>query len=153
MSSIGKVSLRGLQHEDFNYGFLAGSSITKAALDAGRNAVTISSTTNTVELAGDGELLVGQSVVFEDRTVEGIKATTVSLYGGKQFTINPDASASSPDEIPAPGDFLVGAADDSGNKGYVQRASDAQAADASVNGGWQVVEVASDNSTCVAIKI
>lgn len=150
MSSIGSVSLRGLQHEDFNYTFLAGTTVTAATYAAGRNAVTMGATANTVELAGDGERIIGKLEVFEDRTVEGIKVGTVSLMGGKQFTINPDATAS-PDEIPAPGDFLIGAQDDSNNKGYVQKASAANVAAALTN--WLVVEVASDNSTCVAIKV
>lgn len=119
-SNIGNgVSLRGLTQDAFNYVFLAASGI--AAGDEGKS-VTLNGTTNTVALAGDHDFVIGTIETFEDRTAEGIKVVTVKTEGGMSFLVNPDATASSPDETPAVGDFLEGATTTTGTlKGYVQK--------------------------------
>lgn len=143
MSQIGKVSLRGLVHEELMYTFLLTAGIVRA--DEGK-AVVMSTVANTVSLAGDGDEILGRLELVEDRTIEGVLVGTISLGGGRKFLINPDATASSPDELPAPGDYLEGAEDDTGTpvKGYVQRSATATS--------LQVTEVTGTVS-CVAVKI
>lgn len=140
MAAIGKVSLRGLNVEEFAWVFLMASGIVAA--DAGVKAVTLNGTANTVALAGDGERIMGLLASFEDRSdVEGIKVGTVYTKGGHKFLLNPDATASSPDELPAVGEFIVGGTATNGDKGYVQRAQTADLAAGKTN--WLVVEVIS----------
>lgn len=145
MSQIGTLSLRGLYHEDFQYPFYLASGITEA--DEGKAVALDTTAANTVKLAGTSDVILGQLKKVENREVEGIDVGTVALFGGVKFLVNPDATASSPDEIPAVGDYLVGAADDSSPavKGYVQKASSATK--------WLVVEVADDDSYVIAIAI
>ena len=143
MTQIGKTSLRGLVHEELMYTFELEAGIVEA--DEGQ-AVVMTTTTNTVGLAGDGDEILGRLERVEDRSVEGILIGTISLGGGRLFLINPDATAASPDELPAVGDYLEGAEDDTGTpiKGYVQTSATATS--------LQVVEVTGTVS-CVAVKI
>ncbi len=139
MTSIGSVSLRGITHDDFQYTFKVATGAGEATEDgAGVLAVTMSTTRNTVRLADDGEHILGRLETYENRVVEGIVVGTVALKGGIQFLVDPDATASSPDETPAPGDYLVG----SGTPGYVRKASTAEIAEGKRN--WQVVEIGTD---------
>lgn len=120
-SNIGNgVSLRGLTQDQFNYVFLAATGITID--DIGKAVSFKSNTANTVQLAGDGEFIVGNILSFEDRTTEGLRLVTVQTEGGYLFPLNPNATASSPDELPVPGEFIVGGTASGGGKGYVQRA-------------------------------
>ena len=121
MATLGSLSLSGLYSEDFLYPFYAASGITEASEGM---AVAIDSTAaNTVKLAGDGDRVIGQIQRFEDRVQDGVKLVTVAVKGGFTFNTNPNATASSPDETPAVGDYLAGGTASGGAKGYVQKAS------------------------------
>lgn len=156
MAAIGKVSLRGLYAEDFQYTFLIDGSTNGATIDnAGWAAVSFDyGVQNQVKLAVDGEKIMGRLEVFEDREVEGIITGTVALKGGYKFLVNPDATGSSPDETPAPGDYLVGAVSDGGAAGYVRKATTVEVQAGKDN--WLVCEVGTDakgNDFAIAINI
>lgn len=149
MAAIGKVSLRGMNVEEFAWTFLMASGIVQA--DAGVKAVTLNGTANTVALAGDGERIMGLLATFEDRSaVEGIKVGTVYTKGGHKFMVNPNATASSPDETPAVGDFLVGGTATDTTKGWVQKAQTADLQAGKTN--WVVVEVLDSGAAVVAVS-
>lgn len=143
MTAIGEVSLNGLMHERFQYVFNLKDGITEA--DEGKALAIDTSAKNTLKLAGDGDRVIARLERAEKRVAEGILIGMASLQGGMKFLTNPDASASSPDELPAVGDYLEGAADDSSNAGYVQRST--------THTDWLVVEIADDNSYCIAIRV
>lgn len=149
---IGVVSLRGIVHDDFQYTFLVSSATGEAAAaDAGVKAMQLdTAAANQVKLTTDGALILGRLEIFEDRTVEGIVTGTVALKGGVKFLVNPDAT-DSPDEKPAIGEYIVGAATDAGAGGYVRKATTAEVEAGLRN--WLVVEVASDDSWVVAINV
>ena len=156
MAAIGKVSLRGITHDDFQYTFLVktGAGTDAVIADAGVKAVSLdTSAANTVKLAVDGDKILGRLEVYEDRTVEGIVTGTVALKGGVKFIVNPDAT-DSPDETPAVGDYLVGAADDDSVAGYVRKATSGEYQAGKDN--WLVVEVGTDtagNDYAIAINV
>ena len=56
MSQIGKTSLKGIFHEDFQYGFLLKAGITEA--DEGKPVALDTAAANTVKLATDGDDIV-----------------------------------------------------------------------------------------------
>jgi hypothetical protein len=56
--------------------------------------------------------------------------------------LNPNASASSPDEIPVPGEYVEGS-DDAGAGGYVQKSSGATK--------WQVMEINGTDVTVLSV--
>lgn len=145
-NNLGLVSLRGLYHEDAQYTFLLASGITQA--DVGK-AVTLDLTAaNTVKLAADNDRILGRLHSVEGRTQEGPIARTgaVGLAGGYDFLVNPQATASSPDETPAIGDYIVGGTATAGN-GYVQKEQTGGKSD------WLVVEVLDSGARVVAIKV
>lgn len=144
MATLGVISLSGLYSEDFLYPFLAASGISEASVG---KAVTLDTTANTVKLAGDGERVIGKIVTFEDRVQDGVKLVTVATKGGFTFDVNPNATASSPDETPAVGDFLLGATATDTTKGWVQKASTGN----TVVTNLQVVEVLNSGAQVVAI--
>lgn len=148
MASIGKVSLKGLTAEDFQYTFLMANGVTIE--HAGMAAMAMSNVANTAKLAQDGELILGRLDVFEDRVVEGIKVGTVSLKGGTQFLVSDTVAGASPaTEVPAPGDYIVGDGD-----GYVRKATAPEIAEGKRN--WLVVEVGvnkDDNTFVIAINV
>lgn len=155
MAAIGKVSLRGIVHDEFQYTFLVSSATGEATEDdAGIKAVSLdTSAANTVKLATDGEKLLGRLEIYEDRVVEGIVTGMVALKGGIKFYVNPNATAS-PDETPEVGDNLVGAVDDAGAAGYVRKATTAELQAGKDN--WLVVEVGTDldgNDFAIAINV
>lgn len=143
MASIGVVSLRGLYHEDSAYTFLGAAGLTAA--DEGKAVTLDTSAANTVKLAGDADVILGRLEKVEVRSVEGVITCTVVINGGFDFPVNPNATASSPDETPAVGDYLVGGTANSGAKGYVQRSATATK--------WQVVEVRNSGANVVAISL
>lgn len=161
MAAIGKVSLRGIVHDEFQYTFSvkAGSHEADATADntargglAGVAAVTLdTAAASTVKLAGDGDRILGRLEVYEDREVEGITVGTVALHGGIKYLVNPDAGTS-PDERPAVGDFIVGDADDDGVKGYVRKATTAEL-QAGTKANWLVVEADTDHTYVIAIRV
>lgn len=140
--AIGTISLKGLFHEDFQYPFMVAAGITEA--DEGKAVTLDTSAANTVKLAGDADVILGRLEKVENRTVEGVNVGTVSLFGGLEFPVNPNATASSPDETPAVGDYLSGGTTNAAAKGYVQKAAAATK--------WLVVEVLS-STRVVAIAV
>lgn len=143
MAAFGKVSLRGIVHEDFHYGFNAKAG-TMVLADAGVKAVAVdTAAANQVKLAADADSILGRLEVYENRVVEGIEMATVAIQGGIQFTVKTSPGS----DMPAVGDFLVG-----GGSGTVRKASDVEMATGK-KARWQVVEVASDNLTVIAIKV
>lgn len=143
-AQIGNVSLRGLYHEDAQYVFLGASGITVA--DEGKAVTLDSSAANTVKLAGNQDRILGRLEKVEVRAAEAVTIVTVSLQGGYDFVVDPDAT-SSPDQTPAVGDFIAGGQTGAGVKGYVQK---------SLNNAvtpWQVVELLTDPTRVVAIKV
>lgn len=142
MATLGLVSLRGLYVEAFQWTFLGAAGLTTA--DVGK-AVTLDATAaNTVKLAGDGDKILGILEVVEVRSQDSVITVTVALYGGYKFLVNPNATASSPDETPAVGDYLEGGTATGSLKGYVQRLQ-------SGSSRWLVVEVLS--GAVVAISV
>lgn len=147
-TQIGKVSLNSIHHEDAQYTFKISGTVTRA--DEGRALALDPSAANTVKLAGDDDVILGRLGIYEDRVAEGVKVCTLSAEGAMTFPINPDASASGPDELPAVGDYICGAEDDDGKAGYVQKIADGD------QEKWLVVEVISANNTpthVVALKV
>jgi hypothetical protein len=86
MSIIGSgVSLRGLTHEKFHYAFNLTSGITVA--DIGKAVSLDTTAANTVKLAADDDVILGQLIVVEDRSIEGLLVGTVALRGGFKLPI------------------------------------------------------------------
>lgn len=85
MATIGVgVSLRGIEHEEFHYPFNLASAVT--ADDVGKPVALDATAANTVKVAGDGDVIVGKLVTYENRAIEGIKVGAVALKGGFKFT-------------------------------------------------------------------
>lgn len=155
MAAIGKVSLRGITHDDFQYTFLVKTGGAKDAVeaDAGVKAVSMHTVANTVKLALDGEKILGRLEVIEFRTAEGIVTGTVALKGGTKFICHAEAGGS-PSELPAVGDYIVGNADVDLNAGFVRKASQTEREAGKDN--WLVVEVgvdAADTDYVIAINV
>lgn len=147
-TSLGIVSLKGIYHDDSTITWKLAAGITQA--DIGK-AVTLDATAaNTVKLAGDNDRILGRLESVEGRNQEGpsILIGTVAMRGSFEFPVNPNATASSPDETPAVGDYLVGGTATGGAKGYVQK-QDTGSSD------WLVVEATGSGATAkvVAIKV
>lgn len=102
MAVIGQgISLRGMTHEKFHYPFNLASGITRA--DIGKAVSLDTSAANTVKLAATGDKIIGQLVVVEDRSIEGILVGTVAMRGGFKFT-----QITSPAFPIAVGDSVIG---------------------------------------------
>ena len=143
MPAIGVVSLKGIVHDEFQYTVSVANGVVDA--DAGVKAVSVdTSTANQVKLAADGERILGLLAVYENRVSEGVKVGTVYLHGGYEFTMK--ATPSGP-EMPAVGDFIVGA-----GSGTVRKATTAELALGN-RANWQVVEIGSGNLTVVAVRV
>lgn len=85
MATIGVgVSLRGIEHEEFHYPFNLASAVT--ADDVGKPVTLDVTAANTVKVAGDGDVIVGKLVTYENRAIEGVKVGAVALHGGFKFT-------------------------------------------------------------------
>lgn len=78
------VDLRGIHFEDRKITFTLNAAIVKA--DEGK-PVTMDSANNRVDLAGDGDNILGYLEVVEDRVVEGIKVGTIALNYVAEWTI------------------------------------------------------------------
>lgn len=130
------VSTKGITQDNFQYVFNGATGLTQA--DIGKAVTLDTSGASKVKLAGNGEFILGRIFQVEDRVAEGIIVVTVETEGGVEFVVNPDATASSPDETPAVGDYIAGAADDDSNKGYVQKKTSGTRADK-----WLVTETRS----------
>lgn len=137
---IGTVSLRGLIHPDFQYGFLGAAGLTKA--DEGKVVTLDTTVANTVKLAKNGDPILGRLEVVEVRTQEGTINCTVSIVGGMSFPVA-TAAGGSPVDVPVVGGRVEGAEDDDGIGGFVKAGS---------TGKWLVVEVAEDKSYVTVIK-
>lgn len=123
MATIGVgVSLRGIEHEEFHYPFNLASAVT--ADDVGKPVAIDATAANTVKVAGDGDVIVGKLVTYENRAIEGVKVGAVALKGGFKFTKSGTVAV---------GDSVCGAAG-----GAVKKLA---AADYSLN---MVVEVGTD---------
>ena len=150
--AIGKNSLRGIEHEEFHYSFLVSGGAAVDIDDVGKAVMLDIAAENTVKLATDGASILGYLASNEPRSLEGTVNGAVALYAGHRFTVDPNATASSPDETPAVGDFLVGATSTAGKHGYVRKATDVEIATGKKK-LWQVVEVEGSGATVVAIAL
>ena len=144
--NIGKVSINGLIDEVAQVTWNLAAGIVKA--DEGKAVTQDTTAANTVKLAGDGDLILGRLEIVEIRSQEGIAVGTVSMRGGMSFVVNPNATASSPDETPAVGDYLSGGTATDTTKGYVQKASTGN----TVITEWRVAEVLDAGARVVAFK-
>lgn len=145
MPAIGVVSIKGITHDDFQYTFNVKAS-TVVDADAGVKAVSVdTAAANQVKLAADGDRILGLLSVYEKRVAEGVEVGTVSLHGGYVFTMK--LSPNMGTEMPAIGDFIVGA-----GSGLVRKATTAELALGN-KANWQVVEIAANNLTVVAMKV
>lgn len=132
MATLGNVSLRGLYIEAFIVTFLGASGMTAA--DKGKAVTLDTSAANTVKLAGNGDAILGILESVEVRAQDGVITCAVATRGGFSFALNPNATASSPDELPVVGEFIEGGTANDTTKGYVQKLQ-------SGTSKWQVVEV------------
>lgn len=83
MSQIGTLSLKGLYDENwvFTVGLAAGITIN----DIGKPVTIDTSAENTVKLAGENMVIVGQLLSVEDRKQEGILVGAVAFKGAFEF--------------------------------------------------------------------
>lgn len=93
------VSHKGIPHDEFMYPFVLASGVSDG--DQGK-PVKMGSNNYEVDLAGDGDDIIGFLVSFEDRQVEGIKVGTVQIKGPVEFTF-------ATGDTVAVGDSIVGA--------------------------------------------
>ena len=151
-NAIGVVSLQGFIVEDTIYTYLLAEGATEAAAaSVGVAAMTIdTSAANTLKLAGDGDKIHGILQSYEARDIEDVAVGACAKEGSFKFLVNPNIDTS-PTQLPAVGDYLVGAATDAGVKGYVQKATSTQISAGKNN--WQVFEVATDNSYVIAMNV
>lgn len=143
------VTLRGLYIEDFQWTWNISGTVTKD--DEGKALSIDTTAANTLKLAVDAATIVGRLEVYENRVQEGIKIGTVSMNGGLKFLVKPNA-ATSPDQRPAVGDYLVGAVDGSSLGGYVRKATTVELA-LGTKAQWLVVEAPSDHVSVIAVKV
>lgn len=150
------VSFDGIFDEGAQLTFLVSDSgLTKATAE-GYAVELDTATANTVKLATSGGPILGRLDIYENRVTEGVKLGTVSLRGGYRFIVEPTAIGGA--DEPAKGDFIVGAGSGKVKKlaltGFATDAPGiAAAAAAAIAARWRVVEVATDKSYVVAIRI
>jgi|SRR5680860_605148 len=90
MTIIGEgISHRGLISEDFHYPFYVTGTVTAA--DVGKAVAIDATAPRAVKLAGDGDVIVGVLVSYENRAIEGTVVGTVAMKGG--FRLQKDAAA------------------------------------------------------------
>lgn len=143
MAALGIVSLRGLYVEAFIWTFLGASGMTSA--DVGKAVTLDASGSNQVKLAGDGDRILGILESVEVRTQDSVITCAVATKGGFKFNLNPNATASTPDELPVAGEFIEGGTATDTTKGWVQKLQ-------SGTSSWMVVEVTGTTSV-VAISV
>ena len=139
--AFGKVSLDGLHKEDSQFTFNISGTVNVPA-DVGKALSIDTTVANTLKLAGNNERILARLEVYENRTTEGIKVGTAAMDGGYKFPVDPDANASPTGDLPAVGDYLIGAGD-----GYVK------AAGANDPKDWLVVEVKVLNGVTYAVAV
>ena len=76
----GGVSLVGIPQNEFMLTMRLASGITRA--DEGKPVALDTSANNTVKLAGDGDVIIGNLKIVNNRLVEGILVGTVEFKGG-----------------------------------------------------------------------
>ncbi len=76
----GGVTLIGTHDNSSYLTFLISGSVDSTCV--GKAVTQDSTTANTVKLCGDGDLIVGKIVQFEDRVVEGVKVVSVMPANG-----------------------------------------------------------------------
>lgn len=97
------VTLIGQTQPDFNYTFAISDNITDGDAVLGLAVCQDTTAKNTVKLATDGSEILGQIIMFEDRTSQGDgKVVTVATRGGMKFKVKSGESI-------AVGDVVVGA--------------------------------------------
>lgn len=81
--AIGKVSLRGIIHDEWEYTFALAAGITQA--DEGKAVELDTSAANQVKLATASANVLGKLLKVENRAQEGILVGTVALKGPLKF--------------------------------------------------------------------
>ena len=98
-------TLIGQTEPDFNFTFAISDNITDGDAVLGLAVCQDTSAANTVKLATDGSEILGQIIMYEDRTSQGDgKVVTVATRGGMKFKVKSGESI-------AVGDVIVGAGD------------------------------------------
>lgn len=106
MATIGAgVSLRAIYDEDSQFPFLLAAGITSA--DVGKAVALDTSAANQVKLAGDGDTIIGQLLVVENRVVEGVLVGTIAMEGGIAFDVAVGQTVHLGDTIVGAGGGLV----------------------------------------------
>lgn len=77
------ISHRGLVQESFIYPYFLAAGIVAA--DVGKAVSVDTTAANTVKLAADGDVILGQLESVEIRTVEGVRVGSVATRGGFMF--------------------------------------------------------------------
>ena len=96
------VTLIGQTEPDFNFTFAISDNITDGDAVLGLAVCQDTSAANTVKLATDGSEILGQIIMYEDRTSQGDgKVVTVATRGGMKFPVKAGESI-------AVGDVIVG---------------------------------------------
>lgn len=97
------VTLIGQTQPDFNYTFAISDTITDGDAVLGLAVCQDTTAKNTVKLATDGSEILGQIIMYEDRTSQGDgKVVTVATRGGMKFKVKSGESITV-------GDAVVGA--------------------------------------------
>lgn len=97
------VTLIGQTQPDFNYTFAISDTITDGDAVLGLAVCQDTTANNTVKLATDGSEILGQIIMYEDRTSQGDgKVVTVATRGGMKFKVKSGESI-------AVGNAVVGA--------------------------------------------
>lgn len=97
------VTLIGQTQPDFNYTFAISDTITDGDAVLGLAVCQDTTANNTVKLATDGSEILGQIIMYEDRTSQGDgKVVTVATRGGMKFKVKSGESITV-------GDAVVGA--------------------------------------------
>jgi hypothetical protein len=89
---------------DFQFTYNVSGSVTAA--DLGKAVAFDTTATNTIKLAGDGDVVIGRLEAFEDRTQEGIKVGTVARKIRGKFPVKTGLTGFN---AVAVGDTVVGA--------------------------------------------
>jgi hypothetical protein len=101
MSGFGHgVTLKGIPQPTFGYTYKLASATVVG--DIGKAMSLDTTAANTAKLAADGDRIIGVLVVYEDRTLEGIKVGTIRTKDSVELTIKTG-------ETVAIGDTVIGA--------------------------------------------
>ena len=105
VQAIAQVTLEGVSYPDFNISVNLASGITTD--DLGKAVSWDSSAANTVKLAADGDLILGQLVIVEGRAQEGTLVGTVATKGGMTFPKSASTTITIGQELVGAGSGLV----------------------------------------------